>query len=627
MKQETTLVSLAILSSRINKGSDYLDFFAPFIEYLLRDYNKPVNSIDISILLEKEFGLCIPHETIELILIRLIKRKVLIRKDRVVMVQSISEKTMSFMERKAEFSRKVLSLIQQLVSYSKQELKVDLTDQQATELLTSFLSDFSYSFIGFVLGKCPLPNFEKIDTKEKTIISRFIKYIAEYELYTFENLIIIAQGNMLANALLLPENLCSIGNFKNVSFYFDTPLLLSILDLSGDVMHESTKQLISLIKKLKGRVYCFSHSIEETRRVIIASADNYQNGYGQLLVHAKGQNLSKSDLIIKSQKLLELLEDEGIEIEQTPPYKAQYQIDEKIIEEKLRFYRSKKAREDDVNSIRSIYVLRGDSSVTNIKTCKAILVTSNESLVECANSYRLEHKDSTFPTLITNFTLKNMAWLLNTPDISTPKIELMAYSFAATIPGKGFLSEISQCAEQMKEKGEISIEDYQLLKAYEIQEAYSDYTKLSDEVVSADSINSFLAQFKNGIIAEERRKSNILEETNKELKHREECNLKIEKEMKDKSKTIGDKFTKYLLVVAKIILILGSLIWFIYSISETKSWLIIWSLLFFISGLISLINSVHQLLIKKIQPCVIRIVYVYLSIKESIKAGMKTQFF
>nr|VFK42032.1 MAG: hypothetical protein BECKTC1821E_GA0114239_101630 [Candidatus Kentron sp. TC] len=73
---------------------------------------------------------------------------------------------------------------------------------------------------------------------------------------------------MLANALVCPDLESIQKNLSNVSFYFDTPLLLNLLDVQGRYERDAMRELIQLVKKLKGKTCVFSHTIDEIRNVL-----------------------------------------------------------------------------------------------------------------------------------------------------------------------------------------------------------------------------------------------------------------------------------------------------------------------------------------------------------------------
>src|SRR5690606_8746221 len=95
-------------------------------------------------------------------------------------------------------------------------------------------------------------------------------------------------------------------------------------------------------------------------------------------------------------------------------------------------YHNPRAKEDDINSVRSIYVLRSGTTPRNVEHAKAVLVTSNSGFAQAAFGYGKNHEESReVSSVITDFSLANMAWLkapLGAP--SLPMTEVIAFSYA-----------------------------------------------------------------------------------------------------------------------------------------------------------------------------------------------------
>ena len=620
MKQETSLTSLAILSNMIDKGSDYLDFFVPLVEYILSINNCMITSHNISDLVEQEFGLLIPHETIELILTRLVKRKVLYRKDHQLYVESLPETVSVFNEKRLEIQRKINSLVKNLVEFAKEKFNMEVTIDDASIYLVSFLTDFSASFVNFALKKSDLPIKGTINSKGITLVSKFIQYTEEYDLLHFNYLIDLACGTMIANALIIPTNLSQIGNFKKVKFYFDTPLILNLLKLSGKINYESAKQLVFLIKELKGQICCFSHTIEESRSVISSSAEslNSPDGFGRIVEIARQNSCTKSELLRIGEKLHNTLQELGIRIEYTPPYTSHLQINETKLEEKLDFYRSQKTKEYDINSIRSIFVLRGDEYKSDIKDCVAIFVTNNSTLVEQTKKFCAEHNPS-FSPLITSFTLKTIAWLHSTPNSQIPKLEVVAYSYAATLPSQGFLTQIGEQIEKMKDQEQISLSDYQILKTYRVKHDYYEYTLLEDKTISSDSVEEYLTNIRDQIREDEANRYKPITKELDTFKRERSFNNCIEKERKEKSQSISTKIVKRILFGTSIALIFVSMAQFINKNITNKNVVIGWlavDVFIFLLGVMGLLSTTIPKLSEKLHPKITKFVYKYLVWKD-----------
>ena len=117
-----------------------------------------------------------------------------------------------------------------------------------------------------------------------------------------------------------------------------------------------------------------------------------------------------------------------VDVQDTPSYdEHDLQIDEVALGEALEYKEG--AKRHDINSVRSIYVLRGDRRSSSIEKCKAIFVTSNTPLVNEVYKYSRENDESLgqISAAIGDTTLTNAAWLkapMEAPNL--PKLEVLS---------------------------------------------------------------------------------------------------------------------------------------------------------------------------------------------------------
>lgn len=80
----STLTSLAILKVDIDRNVDYLDYLLPFISQVIVNNNlDQISDIDsMKVYIRESFGLEIPVPTIEIVLRRMAKKRLLKRKNK-----------------------------------------------------------------------------------------------------------------------------------------------------------------------------------------------------------------------------------------------------------------------------------------------------------------------------------------------------------------------------------------------------------------------------------------------------------------------------------------------------------------------------------------------------------------
>jgi hypothetical protein len=351
------------------------------------------------------------------------------------------------------------------------------------------------------------------------LVSQYVIHLQKSDPERFESFMILAQGNMLANGLLCPDLQQAPKSFKGTTLYLDTPILVQLFGLEEEAKKNSTTELINLLHNLGGKLAIFSHTRLEIERVIRGAADHIDshNGYSAIVMGCRRRNITKSDLILLIGQIDNLLLENRVSIMRTPPYNSKYQINEgafeKACEEEALNYCHSKAQLDDINSIRSIFVLREEHTPINIENCRAVLVTNNEALSRAAFEYGKKYEVACeVSSVITDYSLASIAWLkapMGAPLL--PTIEILSFAYAALRPSKEFLSKLLIEVEHLKASGKITPRDHQLLRSSHIVQSDLILLTLGDEfALNEETISKTLERVTKEIKKEE------LEELSKE---------------------------------------------------------------------------------------------------------------
>lgn len=540
MGHYSTLTSLAMLKINIDQGNDYLSYLYPFVNQIIYDLrNTIINTDVIHTEILNRFGLDIPARTIQIILKRL-SRKGIIYKDRGVYYSTDKITDPQIYIHKIDADQRIKSVINGLRTFSNNYLNKHLLEDDAVNLICSFLEKFSVHCLKAYLSGTTIPEIKSAKNSDIVLVSKYILFIQDNNSQEFESFLVLLTGNMLANALLCPDLNNLQQTYKNTNFYLDTPLVLRLLGLEGKYKQDSAYELLSLIQNLGGKIYIFSHSRNEIENVIRASADfiDSPNGRGSIVMEARKENRTKSDLILIAEQLDIKLSEAQIFFEQTPGYSINFSIDEmefdRILSNELHYY-SDKAKLNDINSVRCIYEIRSGHSPHSIENAKAILITSNSKFAKAAFEYGIKYEESKeVSSVITDFSLANISWLkspMGAPRI--PQIELISFAYAAVQPSKILLNKFLLEIEKLEKNGSITERDHQLLRSSKT--AINELMNLTlgdEEALTFESIQETLNRITNEIIQDENKK--FIHETNEHNKTKEE--LRKEKEKTDKLK-------------------------------------------------------------------------------------------
>ncbi|TAK36962.1 MAG: hypothetical protein EPO21_00850 [Chloroflexota bacterium] len=514
MASVETLTSLAILKVNIDQGGDYLDYLRPFILQVLVDQKPdPVTDVAVRDLIRAQFGLEIPARTVQIVLKRISRQYPLKREIGVYRITGTLPNPGVGVQ-KAQAERHIEAVVSGLMEFSKDSGKPLSTADEAVAALCGFLGEFSIPCLRAYLCGTAIPTVEGKEHSQIVLVSDYVLHLQRAEPNRFDSLLVVVQGHMLANALLCPDLQQAPKSYKGVTFFLDTPLLVQQLGLEGDSKKAAVDELIRLLHNLGATVATFSHSREELEGVIRGAADhvNVVDGRGSIVMQARRSGTTKSDLLVLAGRIDERLVEAGIGVQETPPYIAEFQIDENIFEKLLEdevAYFNPRAREFDINSVRSIYVLRAKTSPSTVEQCRAVLVSSNSAFARAAYNYGQNHEEwRDVSSVITDFSLANMAWLkapMGAP--SLPTSEVLAFSYAALQPSKELLDKYLVEIDKLQKQGRIGERDHQLLRSSTLaQDELMHLTMGEESALTEATVTETLRRVTNEIKKEESEK-------------------------------------------------------------------------------------------------------------------------
>ena len=472
MSTETTetLTSLAILKVYIDRGGDYLGYLRPFVLQVLFDKHPDfVTDQSVADYLRASFGLEIPVRTVQIVLRRLVKSHHLRREHGVYVLERIDDPGMASAQESAR--KHIRDTLNGLIEYARRQVCLCLDDDRAIAAICTFLSYFNVSCLQAYLRGTAIPDVKDQGDKDVALVGKYVLHIQQHDNALFEKFMVVVEGHMFANALLCPD-LKSAKDYKRTTFYFDTPLLIQLLGLEGQSRQNASVEMTRLLVQLGGRIATFSHTREELGRVLDGAAAKIDamDGHGRIVEHARRSGITRSDFLLLIANVDEKIMELGVEVRRTPVYAREHQIDESrfegILDDGISYFNSK-AKEYDVNSVRSIYMLRRGATPRSIETAKAIMVTTNTAFAKAAWDYGRDFEASReVSSVISDFSLANLAWLkapMGAP--SLPMAETIAFSYAAVQPSSALVAEFLREIDKLKSAGGITERDHQLLRS------------------------------------------------------------------------------------------------------------------------------------------------------------------
>ena len=510
----TTLTSLAILKVNVDHNRDYLDYLQPFILQVLLDHKPdPITIRVVSDHIHAQFGLEIPERTVEIVLRRISKQRYLKREHgKYRITGDLPDPQIT--TKKNEAKRHIDAIIHGLQQFSQDTAKAISDPGDAVVAICAFLAEFDITCLRAYLRGTAIPQLEGSHRIDIVLVSNYIQHLQRTDPERFDSFQVLVQGHMLANALLCPDLHNAPKTYQNVTFYLDTPLLIQRLGSDGEAKRAAARELIALVSNLGGKVAAFSHSRDELRHVLHGAANFLErpDGRGTIVLEARKLGRTKSDLLLLAESIDDKLSEAGIEVEYTPRYIKDFQIDETAFEQVLKdevSYYNPRAKEYDINSVRSIYVIRAKTPALTLEKARAVLVTSNAGFARAAWDYGKEYRSSqNVSSVITDFTLANMAWLkapMGAPTV--PTTQLLAVSYAALEPSGELLKKYLKEIDRLEGQGTISERDHQLLRSSpSVHSELMHLTLGEDAALTEETVTEALERVSNEIKKEESEK-------------------------------------------------------------------------------------------------------------------------
>jgi hypothetical protein len=532
---ESSLVSLAILKVNWDVcGKDYVESFVPFaIECVRKSADDAISLPSLQQQLKTEFGLDIPFNPLRMILVRATKRGYLRREHGVFYRIAAKCSETGFRDRQFKVEAIHDIILRKLAEYSKSAHSVDWTEEAAGAALHGFLRDNSLSLL-FTFAESSIFSCPRDRSGPGFVVGSFIAEAQSKDRQVFEDIVALVQGNLLTNALYLPDPGRVQQRFKHTRVYLDTSIIAFAAGYAGPTCAAPSLELVGLLKEHGAELYCFQHTLDELRGILDACAERlrygrFRDSFGPSMEYFIETGRTSSDVELMAARLNEKLRSLVITVDEKPPYEKNYQVDEGGFEAAIEaeiHYNSPRARVHDVDSISAIARLRGGRESYSPESSCALFVTTNSALARVTRQF-FQHEASpgVVALCMTDYALGNLLWLKNPtkgPDL--PRKQLLAQAFAAMQPPDPLWKKYLAETARLQEQGRISAEDYYLLRySLAAKSALMDLTQGDETAFSEGTVQEVLT------IAKERLRADLKEAVNREQESRRASESKIQK--------------------------------------------------------------------------------------------------
>lgn len=510
----SALASLAVLKVNWDTlGKDYLENFVPIIVESIRLSADDVISLPVlKSILKTEFGHDLPLNPLRQILRRAAKQGY-VRIESGVYYRNLEKcNSQNFRDTQRKVETIYSEIISALQNFAKSQHGLDWKTEFADSALYDFLRDNTLSLL-FSLNEEDLGRKNGVP-KYAYIVAGFLAAArAANNFKLLEDFEVLLKGNLLLNAMYLPDTGKLGQRFQKTRVYIDTSVLVYACGYAGTDRAEPALELLSLLKEYNADIYCLRGTVDEIHGILDACSSrllkgNLREAYGPSMEYFIESGKTASDVELMRARLPIKLRSLGVEIDEKPPYDPNYQIDEAGLEQALNSairYSSQKALLHDVDCISAVARLRRGRESSSPETCGALFVTSNTKLARATRQFfQADAAPGTVALCLTDYALGNLLWLKNPTKAPTLPIKrLLADVYAAIQPSeqlwKKYLVEISK----LETSGVVNVDEYYLLRhTLAAKTALMDLTQGNVDVFSEGTAKEILVIAKENVRAD-----------------------------------------------------------------------------------------------------------------------------
>ena len=252
---------------------------------------------------------------------------------------------------------------------------------------------------------------------------------------------------------------------RDIQIYLDIGVVSRALGYYGDEQKVAVDEMFKMARESGYSLYMFEHTLDELQHAISAAASHlHMTGavfHGPMIKYALKMGMTPADLLLQSKTLPNRVRGLNIEVVPTPPHDIPLTLDERELDHRIEIgvqQENPRARERDIDSLTSVFRLRGGEPKETLDSCVAIFVTHNKSLQDVAHRFFKDHfkKESSKNVVqlcMTDAVFSSRLWTkLPTTVDWRPRNQVIAFALSNLAPAKGvrdsFLSRLRDLVDK-----------------------------------------------------------------------------------------------------------------------------------------------------------------------------------
>lgn len=580
------ITSNAMLSAYLSKNNDdCLDLMSHFVLYLLPNVGEYVDCSEISSELKSCFGF---DNILENVIIRIIqriyKKKEYLRKEKDKYFVKKQYDRDKFESKRFEISNRIDDLSKKLSEFIEDNnYESNVTTEKAKEYITVFLRTYNYCFDKII-------EYKKITVDSQANrsnfwVARFIIFVYEKDVNTFNSFLEIVRGSLAAKAVAFwgGEKVEERKKLKNTDFYFDTRLLINIMEFGEENENKATLQLKDLIEKNGGRVKTFETYVEEFRGILTKYIKSPKDRLGLSLDALRKGGYSLEYIRQIKESLESHLKQRNVEIVYRPDAsipieKLDWPVGIMELKKYLSDYvtykegeRGQKSLDNDANTLEAISIIRYElRGKTSIEDCRAIFVTKNLDLIYAAHKYFQDNQmGHGIELVVSDVELTAWLWLNYCRNNNiVPELNLLENAYTACYPTSAVIQEFQKNIDIMRQENKLTEEQAAVIRSGNIDlRTLVDKTNNSGDAVTeiavTEVVDAYFEKLETNAwkkldkqkkdadkeilerMDDLKREEKKIQRQRKELMDKEKSLMLYEENVKRKEKREKDKFREY----------------------------------------------------------------------------------
>ena len=503
---------------------DFISSFVPMVAHLINKNGYETIGADVFASdFEKEYGIDLPSQP-AIKLLSILQKKGLITFDEGIRLwrpNIINLSAFDLTSKKNLLQNGIKKVITELTNYGKDVLKENFNEDEAKDLLYSFIQTNSAKILNGELGDY------KSSFKNRNLVASFIFFVKESKTELFETVKQITIGRLLVDAITMTELEGNNDDFNDSTIYIDTRFFLYLIGFYGEYRKNASIDLVDKLISKNVNLFIFKHIYDEINYTLsgcakwidspsydpekASSALRYLKSCGkdrkyvESLITSIQTKLKRFKIRIDNDSWIS--DDYSLQIDRdeiTSIIKDCYKNNDIIITDRV-----EETITYDVDSIEAIYYHRKGIETYNINEKNVFLLTTNRNLVFACKKYHNKYfTKNTIPATISDIFLGTFIWARSgikcCENIASEK--LIADCYSAMEPTQYAINRFCSHVLELQKHGEITDAEVIALKCYGLQtQAIKPFLSEPNEYDYKD-IHDVLEEIRQKTIATEKSK-------------------------------------------------------------------------------------------------------------------------